>query len=108
MVNWKITNIEYITLQDGLSKVAKNVHWFCWAEDSEGNYGNCWGNQQLDVSNLNADTFVDFDMLLETDMIDKVKLELGGQLAQIEAFVLGQVNSGERTRRDIGLPANWS
>jgi len=107
MVNWKITNIEYITLQDGLSKVAKNVHWYCWAEDSEGNFGNSWGNQQLNVDNVNPDTFVSFDSLLENDVLDWVKTGLGSNLANIEAHVLGQVNSKERTRREVGIPSNW-
>lgn len=108
MITWKITNIEYIESHDGKSNVVKNVHWYCHKTDNEGNFGNCWGNQQFDVTNLNPNTFVDFERLSETQVIDWVKDALGAQLATIEKFVNDTINKKETTQRHVGLPSSWS
>lgn len=108
MINWKITNIEYVKSKDGLTNVAKNVHWFCDRIDSEGNYGNCWGNQQLDIDSLNAATFISFDDLTEEQVLGWVKEAMGSNLAGVESFVNNQVNEKQMTERAVGIPSSWS
>ena len=107
MINWKVVNIEYIKDQDGLTNVAKNVHWFCEKKVGD-QYGNCWGNEQLDIGDLSSDSFVAFEDLTEEQVLYWVKDSMGSRLAEVETFVNNQVNEGTRSERGIGTPDSWS
>jgi len=110
-ITWKIKNIEYIVAQGGYANVAKNVHWFVEYSDADGKYANCWGNQQLDVNNLDPVTFTDWDSLTEEQVIDWVQSSMNedpevDHIARIEEYLVQRAEEGME-QRGIGIPSHW-
>ena len=105
-ITWKILNIEYIVLEGGLTNVAKNVHWYASGVGDLGNWGNCWGNQQLDISGIDASTFSSWDSLTEAQVIGWVKAAMGDeQVTRNEEFIEATIGMGTMTERQVGLPS---
>tara|TARA_R110002074_G_scaffold223240_1_gene394211 strand:+ start:368 stop:697 length:330 start_codon:yes stop_codon:yes gene_type:complete len=108
MITWKIVNIEYIILKDGLTSVAKNVHWYASDVGDLDNWGNCWGNQQLDISGMDASSFTSWDSLSESQVLGWVKSAMGEEeVERVEKYIEFTIGMGTMTERQIGLP-NWN
>tara|TARA_R100000365_G_C2744808_1_gene73584 strand:- start:1670 stop:2002 length:333 start_codon:yes stop_codon:yes gene_type:complete len=109
MITWKITNIEYIKEQDGLTNVAKNVHWYAYSYGDNGNFGNCWGNQQLDINELNPNTFTGFEDLTKEQVLGWVKESMGDRgVEAVENSINNNIESGDLGERSIGFPVSWT
>lgn len=108
-VTWKILNIEYENTYNNLEKVARNVWWYVYAQDSEGNFGSTHGNSQLNFLEVSSETFTDFETLTEAQVIAWVKASLGEeQVSKIENFILYRVSEKAVQLRGTGLPSSWS
>ena len=85
MVNWKVVNIEYISNVAHLEDVAVNLHWYASATDESGGYGFSWGNTQLDLSNLDGDSFIPFQEITHEKALEWV----GQETESAELIILG-------------------
>ena len=105
-VAWKILNIEYIVSESGLTNVAKNVHWYASDVGDLNNWGNSWGNTQLEISGLDASSFTSWSSLTEAQVLGWVKAALGDdEVGRIEAFIGATIGMGTMTERQVGLPS---
>lgn len=104
MVNWKVTNLEYISQVGDSSNVIKNAHWWCELVNPNGNMGYCWGNQQLEISN--PTNFTDFSDVTEEMVIGWVKSAMGTDgVEAIEKYVaLMSAQNDPMNKRGLGLP----
>jgi hypothetical protein len=105
-ITWKILNIEYIVSENSLTNVAKNVHWYAGGVGELDNWGNCWGNQQLDISGIDASSFSSWAALTEAQVLGWVKTAMGDEeVARIEAHIEAIIGMGTMTERQVGLPS---
>ena len=107
-ITWKILNIEAITSHNSLTNVVKNVYWQVEGFGTGGQYGAHYGNQQLDVDNIDPSTYVSWDSLSSDQVVGWVKHALdsgsSGTVATIEQDVVRIVEAEERPNRKTGLP----
>lgn len=108
-VTWKVLNIEYETSHNGLSNVARNVFWYAYNTDSDGNYGSTHGNQQLNISGVSSANFTSFDSLTESQVIGWAKTAMGSErVTAIENHINERVALRNQTTRGAGVPSSWS
>lgn len=106
MIKWKILNVEYIDNKDGLNKVVNRVFWVAEKSDPFG-YGNSYGYHTLDVDNINAESFVEFDNLTEEEVTKWLHEQMGSHMVEeIENTVLRRRQNNHLTG-GIGKPRNW-
>jgi len=111
MINWKITNLEYYNEYQGLSNVVKTIHYIVEATDADNNIGQCVGSQQLDLTQLNAKLFTEFESITEDNVISWLKDSLNAtdpsSVETLEGFALQGVVIGNTEETNVGLPSNW-
>jgi len=114
---WKITNMEAIMSYSSLTNVVRSVYWICEGHDDDTKYGRHWGIQQLDVDDINPDTFTSYSSLTSTQVIGWLKEHLNKQnpapngeytnyTDYIEQTIQQQMDSEEIGSRITGIP--WS
>ena len=105
-ITWKILNIEYIVSESSFTNVAKNVHWYASGVGDLDNWGNCWGNQQLDISGLDVGSFTSWDTLTEAQVIGWIKTAMGAEeVTKIEEYIEATIGMGTMSERQVGLPS---
>lgn len=114
--NWKITNVEAIMSYSSLTNVVRSVYWICEGTDDDNKYGRHWGIEQLDVDNINPETFISYSSLTSSQVTQWVKDSLNrsnppeeGEPAfttKIEQSIETQMDSEEIGSRITGIP--WS
>lgn len=45
--NWKVTQLDYLFSEDGMTDVVTTVYWTLSKEDAEGNVGSCYGSASV-------------------------------------------------------------
>lgn len=108
MIKYTITNLEYEDTTNGLEKVVKRIHWFAEKSDIFG-YGCDFGYQLLDVSDVDAKTFISFERLDQATVIEWLHEAMGIDIVQqVEASINEQYNSGTNAdNKGNGTPIRW-
>jgi hypothetical protein len=75
---WSVAQVELIPVGD-LRKVVHKCFWKCAATGTSGKTVEQYGVIELDVSNLNPDTFVSFDNLTEEQIVTWIKSKVAVQ-----------------------------
>lgn len=108
MINWIISNIESVKSLDGLNNVVKNVHYIVEVKNRKGDYARCWGNQQLDIHNLNESTFTNFNNLTRDDVIGMLQASLGEEkIEDMYKYLHDELKNKRQVELKIGLPSSW-
>ena len=106
-ITWKILHMDRLNTSDGRSDVVKNVFWYCYDSDANGNYGFSFGNHQMEATGISDDDFINYDSLTEAQVIQWVKDGLASDenfLADVEQSVADAVANGQYTLRTQGVP----
>ena len=108
---WTIHNIETIKTHGSFTNVVKNAMWQCEGVDENGAYGTHYGNQQLNIENLELENYASWSSLTHAQVLSWVhaELDLGApehDVAYIESDIQRMIDANEMPNRAIGKP--WS
>lgn len=104
-ITWKITNILYEAQTGEFSDVATEIHWF--ASDTNGTgHGAAYGREKLDTSNLNSETFVEFNSLSQSQVLTFLHNALGDHKTELENGIQQAIDDGWSETKS-GLPSSW-
>ena len=105
--------MDRLATSDSRSDVVKNVFWYCSDLDADGNYGYCYGNTQLPVTEISDDSFASYSSLTEANVIQWVKDDLAAstpnvdgpnELTIVENCVTDGIANQQYTLRNQGVP----
>lgn len=103
MINWKITNLEYILEKGNLKDIVKAIHYTVEAEDQEGNFGFVQGVQEINIDEIEESSFLPFGEITATTAKKWLKDSLGHEVESIEQSALDAAKFGNY-RFGVGLP----
>ncbi len=103
---WVIETIDAAKAEDGMSDVAKQVHWRMNAhDDTDDLSATAYGSIGLDAPD--ADSFVPFDVLTKDQVIAWVTAKLEMSEADIQAALAQRIADDRDPPVVQKLPAGW-
>lgn len=104
--DWQIETIETAKSEDGMSDVAKQVHWRVNAnDDTDGLSATAYGSVGLDAPD--ADSFVEFDALTKDHVVAWVIDKLDMTEADIQDALAQRIADDRDPPVVQKLPAGW-
>lgn len=88
---WKISSLDYVVSQDGLSNVVTNLHWICSKKDENGNSGYRYGSHGLSAPD--PENFVAWDDLDESTVLSWMTSDMAAKTAEGEQSEVDRVQA---------------
>jgi hypothetical protein len=106
--SWHISNIDYQLNKDGFTNVATCIHWRYRKEQTEANtvyVAERYGDQSLDTSGLDANTFVDWSSLSQNTVIEWLETSMSNtQIESLQSSLDENINLQINPVSSSGVP----